>query len=130
MFKILVRTLIILAAFAAVSLGLYWFAGTSAGQTLFSSVRAGGEHGRPPMERGARPAGGDFSTEGRPARGFEGGFERGGREGGIDLTRALFDLPGKLALFAGVAAVIIIPRKLFRLLRKKSRPATAQGVSS
>jgi hypothetical protein len=129
MFKILVRTLIILAAFAAVSLGLYWFAGTSAGQTLFSSVR-GGEHGRPPMERGARPEGGDFSAEGRPARGFEGGFERGGREGGIDLTRALVDLPAKLALFTGVAAVIIIPRKLFGLVKRKSRPAAAQGVSS
>ena len=129
MFKTLVRTLIILAAFAAVSLGLYWFAGTSAGQTLFSSVRAGGEHGRPPMERGARPEGGDFSAEGRPARGFEGGFERGGR-GEMDITRALFDLPAKLALFAGVAAVIIIPRKLFGLVKRKSRPAAAQGVSS
>ena len=117
MFKILYRTLIILFAAALVAFGLSWFSGTSAGQTLFAS---GGGHDRPAITQTAQT-----TTTRSSATTFRGDFGGGGHEGGVSITRALSDLPGKIGIIAAITIAVVLTRKLLSLLSHKHGPGAA-----
>ena len=118
MFKIIYRTLIILFAAAIVAFGLSWFSGTSAGQTLFAS---GGGHDRPAITQTAQT-----TTTQSSAPAFRGDFGGGDHEGGgVNITRALSDLPGKISIIAAITIAVVLTRKLLSLLSHKHGPGSA-----
>jgi hypothetical protein len=122
MFKILYRTFVILLVAVLVSVGLYWFSVSSSGQAMFFSGgagRRGGEHFN---------AGGQTNLFGqgqpganRPPRGGDFGGGRGDRGGGINLARGLGDIPGKIAVIAGITVVVVMVRKLPKLFARKTK---------
>jgi hypothetical protein len=121
MFKILYRTLIILFAAALIAFGLSWFSGTSAGQSLFAS---GGGHERAFTQNAQATI-----TTGQPAALTpRGNFGGGGHEGGVNITRALADLPGKIGVIAAITLAVVVVRKFLSILTlrlHKRGPGTA-----
>jgi hypothetical protein len=121
MFKIIYRTLIILATAVLISLGLYWFSGTSAGQSMFA--RGGGHERRNFSQTTTQSNTTALTQTNPPPQDFGGDF--GGREGGVNITRALTDLPGKLGLIAAITAVVVLGRKLLSLISRQHGSGTA-----
>lgn len=115
MFKIIYRTLIVLIAAGLVSAGLYWFAGSSSGQTALTGA-GGGLHEQATFS----PPNGSSGTQAAQPN-FQ---ERGDHEeGGASLSQALPEILKNIATIAGITAAIAGLRKLLTLIPRLRRAA-------